>query len=193
MHRAQITFDALDGATGEVTTGRISPADWQGLRRFLRRWKGREVEAAVEATTGWRFVVEELQRAGVTVFLAEPAETSARRGPKRRAKTDRRDARHLRDLLLERRLPLAWIPPQHILELRAQVRLRKTLVDARTEWLQRIHAVLFHHGAKLAVSRLDGREAHEQLVALRLAPSACQPYRSRAGHGRARQRPARPA
>jgi transposase len=174
VHRAQITFDALDGATGEVTTGRISPADRQGLRRFLRRWKGRQVEAAVEATTGWRFVVEELQRAGVTAFLAQPAETSARRGPKRRAKTDRRDARHLRDLLLERRLPLAWIPPQHILELRAQVRLRKTLVDARTEWLQRIHAVLFHHGAKLAVSRLDGRDAREQLVALSLAPSACQ-------------------
>jgi len=174
VHRAQITFDALDGATGEVTTGRISPADRQGLRRFLCRWNGREVEAAVEATTGWRFVVEELQRAGATVLLAEPAETSARRGPKRRAKTDRRDARHLRDLLLERRLPVAWIPPQHILELRAQVRLRKTLVDQRTEWLQRIHAVLFHHGAKLAVSRLDGRDARRQLVALKLAPSACQ-------------------
>ena len=174
MHRAQITFDALDGATGEVTTGRISPADRQGLRSFLRRWTGREVEAAVEATTGWRFVVEELQRAAATVLLAEPAETSARRGPKRRAKTDRRDARHLRDLLLERRLPLAWIPPQHILELRAQVRLRKTLVDTRTEWLQRIHAVLFHHGAKLAVRGLDGRDARDQLAALSLAPPACQ-------------------
>jgi transposase len=174
VHRAQITFDALDGATGEVTTGRISPADRQGLRGFLRRWTGREVEAAVEATTGWRFVVEELQRAGATVLLAATPVTSARRGPKRRAKTDRRDARHLRDLLLERRLPLAWIPPQHILELRAQVRLRKTLVDTRTEWLQRIHAVLFHHGAKLAVRRLDGRDARDQLAALSLAPSACQ-------------------
>jgi transposase len=54
------------------------------------------------------------------------------------------------------------------------VRLRKTLVDTRTEWLQRIHAVLFHHGAKLAVRRLDGRDARDQLAALSLAPSACQ-------------------
>ena len=174
VHRAQITFDALDGATGEVTTGRICPGDRQGLRRFLLRWKGNVVEAAVEATTGWRFVVEELQRAGATVFLAEPAETSALRGPKRRAKTDRRDARHLRELLLERRLPLAWIPPAHILDLRARVRLRKTLVDTRTEWLQRIHAVLFHHGVRLAVARLDGRDVRKRLRALKLPSSACQ-------------------
>jgi transposase len=174
VHRGQITFDALDGASGEVTTGRIAPADRQGLRRFLERWDGERLEAAVEATTGWRFVVEELQRAGATVVLAEPAETSARRGPKRRAKTDKRDARHLRDLLLERRLPRAWIPPEHILELRARVRLRKTLVDQRTEWLQRIHAVLFHHGVKLTVARLDGRDARDRLIALDLTPSARQ-------------------
>jgi Transposase/Transposase IS116/IS110/IS902 family len=106
------------------------------------------------------------------IQLAEPADTTAARGPKRRAKTDKRDARHLRDLLLERRLPQAWIAPEHILELRALVRLRKTLVDQRTEWLQRIHAVLFHHGVRLSVSRLDGRDAHEQLAALNLSPAA---------------------
>jgi transposase len=30
--------------------------------------------------------------------------------------------------------------------LRVLVRLRKTLVDQRTAWQQRLHAVLFHHG-----------------------------------------------
>jgi len=126
VHRAQFTWDALNSATGEVTTGRITPADQTTLRGFLRRSASEVVEAAVEATTGWRFVVEELQRAGAVVQLAEPAETSAARGPKRRAKTDRRDARHLRDLLIERRLAPARIAPEHILELRALVRLRKT-------------------------------------------------------------------
>ena len=52
VHRAQITFDALDTATGEVATGRIAPADRPTLRAFLRRWAGENVEAAVEATTG---------------------------------------------------------------------------------------------------------------------------------------------
>lgn len=152
-------------------TGRIAPADRETLRAFLARWASEEVQAAVEATTGWRFVVEELRRVGADVQLAEPAETTAARGPKRRAKIDRRDARHLRDLLIEQRLPQSWIAPDHILELRALVRLRKTLVEQRTEWLQRIHAVLFHHGVRLALSRLDGRDAREQLTALNVSPA----------------------
>jgi hypothetical protein len=35
-------------------------------------------------------------------------------------------------------------PAQQILDLRARVRLRHTLVDQRGEWQQRIHAVLYH-------------------------------------------------
>ena len=54
----------------------------------------------MEATTGWRFVVEELERVGARVHLAEPAEASALKGKKKRAKTDFADARHLRELLL---------------------------------------------------------------------------------------------
>jgi len=100
----------------------------------------------LEATTGWRFVVEELRAVGAGVHLAEPAETSARRGPKKRAKSDRADARHLRELLMISRVPESWIPPDHLLDLRARVRLRHTLSDQRGEWQQRIQAVLYHHG-----------------------------------------------
>jgi transposase len=146
QHREQITWDALDGVTGEVSRGRIRPAERETFRHFLSQFDGREIEAALEATTGWRFMVEELQAAGASVHLAEPAETRARRGPKRRAKTDRADARHLRELLQQGRVPESWIPPEHILELRSLVRLRKTLVEQRTAWQQRIHAQLFHHG-----------------------------------------------
>jgi hypothetical protein len=92
-------------------------------------------------------VVEELRAIGAHVHLAEPAETAARRGTKKRAKSDRADARHLRELLMLGRLPESWIPPEHLLDLRARVRLRHTLVDARREWQQRIQAVLYHHGA----------------------------------------------
>jgi hypothetical protein len=55
-----------------------------------------------------------LVEAGATPYLAEPVETSALRGRKRRAKTDREDARWLRTLLCEGRLPEAWIPPAHV-------------------------------------------------------------------------------
>jgi transposase len=81
------------------------------------------------------------------VHLAEPAETSALRGNKKRAKSDRADARHLRQLLMASRLPESWIAPDHILDLRARVRLRHTLSEQRGEWQQRIQSVLYHHGS----------------------------------------------
>src|SRR4051812_25596758 len=172
QHRAQITADWLDTASGEVSRARIAPADRGGVRRFAGRFGGQEFEVALEATTGWRFVVEELQAAGGRVHLAEPAETAARRGTKKRAKSDRADARHLRELLMVGRLPESWIPPAHLLDLRARVRLRHTLVDARREWQQRMQAVLYHHGVP-ARSWLMTAESRAWLAGLAL-PSAAQ-------------------
>ena len=146
QHRAQITAEWVDTVTGEVSRSRVAPAHRESVRRFLARFEGRELEVALEATTGWRFVVEELQRVGASVHLAEPAETAARRGRKKRAKTDRADARLLRELVMVGRLPESWVAPDHILDLRARVRLRHTLIDERGQWQQRIHAVLYHHG-----------------------------------------------
>jgi hypothetical protein len=70
VHREQITFDALDSDTGEVRCGRVRPADRDSFRRFLGRFDGEQVEAALGATTGWRLIVEELQAAGAGAHLA---------------------------------------------------------------------------------------------------------------------------
>jgi len=145
VHRAQITFDALNRETGEVHRGRIA-ATPEAVGRWVGRFPGQRVEVAVEACTGWRFVCEALREAGAVAHLAETTETRALRGKKRRAKTDRTDARWLRTLLAEGRLPEAWIPPAHVREWRTRTRLRRTLVDERTAWLVRVQATLFHHG-----------------------------------------------
>src|SRR4051812_32591555 len=171
QHRAQITAEWLDTESGEIGRARVSPGDRDRVRRFLTRFAGQRVEAALEATTGWRFVVEELRAIGAEVHLAEPAETAARRGNKKRAKTDRADARHLRELLMIGRLPESWIPPEHLLELRAKVRLRHTLVDQRGEWQQRIQATLYHHGVPPRAWLL-GREARAWLATLDLPAAA---------------------
>ncbi|HEY3945224.1 MAG TPA: IS110 family transposase, partial [Solirubrobacteraceae bacterium] len=132
------------------------------------RFADSELEVALEATTGWRFVVQELDRVGARAHLAEPAETSALRGRKQHAKTDRADARHLRELLMVGRLPECWIAPDHLLDLRARVRLRHAIVDERGEWQQRIRAVLYHHGlahrAELNLMRTGGRQWLEGLA-----------------------------
>ena len=120
IHRQQITFDYVDTITGEVKRGQIGNADRRRFATWLRRFEGCEdVEFAVEGCTGWRYVVEELVRAGITPHLAEPADTSAARGRKRHAKTDRTDSHLVRDLLLQGRLPSCYIPPSEILEIRA--------------------------------------------------------------------------
>jgi transposase len=126
-------------------------------------------------------VVEELQRVGAEVHLAEVVQTSGLKGRGKRPKTDWADARHLRELLLIGRLPESWIPPAHLLDLRARVRCRHTLLHQRTEWQQRMQAVLYHHGVPQSrgLLKLEQREriaalalpaaAHEQLaIALQL-------------------------
>src|SRR4051812_24475820 len=128
IHRRQITFDYLDEHSGESRHGRIAPADRMLLRRWLQKLvadTGTSAAFAVEGCTGWRFVVEELQGAGIEAHLVEPADTAAARGPKRRAKTHRTHARLLRDLLADGRLPQAWIPPAQGLEMRAPLQLFK--------------------------------------------------------------------
>jgi transposase len=172
VHRAQITFDYLDTATGEVCTGQISPATRAALRRWLaERLAGRpDVAVAVEGCTGWRFVVEELARAGVEAHLAEPADTATLRGRKRRPKTDRTDARLLRELLAQRRLPASWIPPAPVLEVRTAARSYVALMDERRAWQQRIHAQLFHHGAP-RLRGLHTRAGRAALAAAELSPA----------------------
>jgi hypothetical protein len=80
QHRAQISAEWIDTITGEISTARISPADRVTVRRFLTRFDASDLEVALEATTGWRFVVEELARVGADAHLAEPAKNERPEG-----------------------------------------------------------------------------------------------------------------
>ena len=176
IHRKQITFDYLDTATGEVKRGQIAPADREHVRAWLARFAGWDDAAfAMEGCAGWRYVAEELAAAGIAAHLGEPADTAALRGRKRHAKTDKTDARHLRTLLAEGRLPECWIPPGHILEARALLELYHDLRAGHTAWVQRIHAVLFHQGAPAlgegALRTGQGLAELRAAAAVRLSPA----------------------
>ncbi len=171
IHRKQITVDCLDTDTGELRRGRVAPADRAHLADWLARYvAGREeVHLAFEGCTGWRYVAEELALAGVSPHLAEPADTAALRGRKRHAKTDRADAQHLRRLLTDERLPECWIPPAHVLEARALLETYRALRVEHTGWVQRIHAVLFHQGARRLVDGLHSEQGRADLAAIAAA------------------------
>ena len=123
VHRRQITFDALDTMSGELWRGQLESTPG-AVEQWVARFPGRVVHVAVEACTGWLFVCRALERTGAVAHLAEPVETSALRGRKRRAKTDRADAKWLRQLLCEGRLPESWCPPEHVRQWRSRARLR---------------------------------------------------------------------
>jgi transposase len=176
LHRGQVTFDALELETGETFRGRIWKPDRARLRRWLAeelapRANGGPVAVAVEGCTGWRYVLEEVSSAGFEAHLAEPADTMAARGRKKRAKTDRSDARLLRELLAAGELPESWVPPEVVLEWRERVRLYKALLDQRHVWVQRVHAELYQHGVALPEGELTSQDARPALCALALSPA----------------------
>jgi transposase len=173
IHRKQLTFDYLDTASGQVACGQITPADRGHLRSWLARLENPQDAAfAAGACTGWRYVTGELARAGAQAHLAEPADTAAARGRKRRAKTDRTDARLLRDLLAEGRLPECWIPPPHIVECRALLECYHDLRTEHTAWVQRIHATLFQAQIAVCLRVLAVLEAELTAVRHRLLTTA---------------------
>ncbi|MCA1706504.1 MAG: IS110 family transposase [Actinobacteria bacterium] len=184
LHRGQITFELADQVSSEIWRGRIGQPDRVRLRQWLtvdvsERAAGRPVALVVEGCTGWRYVVEEIREAGFEAHVAEPAQVQAWR-TKRRAKTDRTDARLLRELLEDGRLPLSWIPPELVLEWRERVRLYKTLLDQRTAWTQRIHAELYQHGIALPEGEIRTVETRTQLLedpTVRLSSAARQRVR----------------
>jgi transposase len=135
-----------------------------------RQWQGKLAAVAIEATTGWRWVVRELQAHGFEVHLVDPGRASALRGRRRQPKTDRLDARWLvlllaRDLLSECE---AWLPPAEIQRLRDRTRLRKALAGERTGWAQRLHALLTHEGWPCARGRLLTKQGQRWVAALEL-------------------------
>jgi transposase len=180
IHRKQLTFDYLEVETGQLWRGQITPADRAHLAGWLAERfdpsRDGPVEFGLEACTGWRYVAEELAAAGAVAHLGEPAETAALRGPKRRPKTDRADARHLRELVATGRLPECWIPPAHVLECRALLELYHALRVEHTAWAQRVHAVCFHQGTQaLGAGALSTAEGLARLAQL------CQAQLSAAG------------
>jgi transposase len=161
VHRRQITFDYVDD-DGLVHWGQIRPATRTTLRSWLsEHCPDGNAEFALEGCTGWRYVTEELSAAGVVAHLGDPAEIAGLRGRKKRAKTDRADAKLLRTLLLEGRFPESWVPPAQVVEIRTLSRLYCALMDQRRAWQQRIHAQLFHQGCPpiTALLSVAGRAA----------------------------------
>jgi transposase len=170
IHKRLLHVAVLDPESGETVEERFGGRD--ALVDWAMRWRDRLDAVAIEATTGWRWVAGELQALEVDVRLVDPIEAKALRGRTRRPKTDRLDARWLCVLLVKEMLPEAWLAPAEIQALRDKTRLRKALVDDRTRWAQRLHALLAHEGWPCERARLLTGAGRRWAAALALPAGA---------------------
>src|SRR5262249_35010676 len=84
-----------------------------------------------------------MRRPGHTLLAGEAAKIRAM--VVRKTKTDRRDARHLLDLLRHDRFPTVWIPDPGTRDLRALVAHRVRLVRMRTMVKNGLQAIALSH------------------------------------------------
>lgn len=171
IHKSVFQAAVLDVEGGVLEECRF-PATPAALEEWALRWRGELAAVAVEATSGWRWVVARLQRCGFEVRLVDPGKASALQGRRRRPKTDRLDARWLVTLLAREMAPESWIPPEQIQRLRDLTRLRKTLADERRRWAQRLHALLLQEGWPCQRGRLLTAQGRRWVGALELHPGA---------------------
>jgi transposase len=171
IHKAIFHAAVLNPDDGQINERRFK-ASRAALAEWIDEHDGALEVVAIEATTGWRWVARELQARGIEVRLCDPGQASALQGNRKRAKTDRLDARWLVLLLARELLPDAWLAPADIQRLRDQTRLRKTLADDHTRWAQRLHALLVHEGWPCSRGSLLTAKGRRWVAALRLDPAA---------------------
>ena len=144
VHRSYCQVAVLETETGVLEELRIESTP-EGLRAAVLGI-GLESRVALEASSHWGWVVDELQGMGLDVVLSHPTKTKAIGSA--RIKTDKIDAKMLAHLLAADLLPEAHIASQEVRELRSYLRYRWVLVQMRTMAKNRVHAILAGYGLK---------------------------------------------
>ena len=105
---------------------------------------------ALEATANWYWIVDEIEQAGLIPKLVHPRKAKLMMGLIN--KTDKLDAHGLNRLQRNGTLPVVWIPPGPLRELRELTRTRVVLVAQRTRWKNRLTATLAKYGTPASES-----------------------------------------
>jgi len=101
------------------------------------------VTIGIEATAYSQWFHALMHGLGHTVLVGEAGKIRAM--VVRKTKTDRRDARHLLDLLKHERLPSVWMPDPRTRDLRAPIAHRVRLVRMRTMVKNGLQAIALNH------------------------------------------------
>jgi transposase len=169
LHSRKQQVAVLDTSTGEVVDQELAH-EGDAVERFYRALRP-PVTIGIETTGYTQWFHALMHRLGHTVLVGEAGKIRAM--VIRKTKTDRRDARHLLDLLRQDRFPTVWMPDPDTRDLRALVAHRVRLVRMRTMVKNGLQAIALNQRLALRSKLWTGRGL-AQLRALELPPHTCR-------------------
>ena len=172
LHTRKQQVAVLDTDTGEVWEQELAH-DGDAVEGFYAALPP-PVTVGIESTGYALWFHALMQRLGHTLLVGEAAKIRAM--VVRKTKTDRRDARHLLDLLRHDRFPAVWMPDPATRDLRALLTHRLRLVRMRTMVKNGLHAIALNQRLALG-SALWSAQGLAQLQALVLRPHTAPPPR----------------
>src|SRR5215831_18815255 len=162
LHTRTQQVAMLDTDTGEVSERQLAH-EGTAVEEFYAALPG-PVTIGIESTGYAIWFHALMQRLGHTLQVGDAAKIRAM--VVRKTKTDRRDARHILDLLAHDRFPIIWIPDPGTRDLLTH---RMRLVRIRTMVKNGLHAIALNYRVALG-SKLLRQAGVAQLQALSLPP-----------------------
>lgn len=163
VHKKYTHFTELDERGLVLRQGKIGNEELPALFS-----DGEARRVVLEAGRNWYYVYELLESLVDEVKLAHPLRTKAIASAK--VKTDKVDSKTLADLLRTDYVPMAYIAPVPVRELRELLRYRVSLTGLRTAVKNKVHALLAKRGLSSPCSDLFGKKGRRWLEGAPLPP-----------------------
>jgi transposase len=162
FHPSYQQIALVDRETGELWEGRLEHEHGEA-RRFYQALRGQTVRVGMEAVGNSQWFEQMLAEMGHELWIGDAARI--RRLVVRQQKTDRRDAQHILDLLLDGRFPRLWAPSPALRDVRQLLRHRQKLVEIRTQVKNQLQHLALNQGVrrKRRLWSVQGRAVLEQL------------------------------
>lgn len=159
----------FDNRTGEMEQKRLRHRE--EAEEFYRSVSGQPVRVGMEACGHYPWFERLLESAGIELWIGDAARIRA--SVVRRQKTDRRDAEHLMQLLIEDRFPRIWVPSLEQRDTRQLLIERHKQVQTRTRVKNQLQAMALGQGVQKK-RKLWNESGRAELEKLELLPYAGQ-------------------
>jgi transposase len=159
----------FDNLTGEMQEKRLQHRE--EAEQFYGSLAGQEVRVGMEACGHYPWFERLLQELDFELWLGDAARVRA--AVVRKQKTDRRDAEHLLQLLLEERFPRIWVPSLEVRDVRQLLVHRHKQVQARTRSKNQLQAMALSCGVQKK-RKLWTKAGRAELEKLPLLPYAAE-------------------